>query len=158
MSQVSTDLHTLGGIVSDLFDGKATLTEAGQRLAALGSVISGQIKTDVGQLATVLGPQATASIKTGLADIEQAASAAVTILDADIAPYVASGAKAAEGAIDTVLDAAIPGGAALNPLVNGGIDALAGALKAAIDARATQWKAQLAANAGAATSAAAKPA
>ncbi|HEY3797963.1 MAG TPA: hypothetical protein VGL58_06375 [Caulobacteraceae bacterium] len=131
--------------VSDLFDGKATLAQVSQRLQTLGASIAQQVKAGAAKAEALLGPQATAAIDAGLANIAQAGGAAVILLDDDLAPYMAAGAKAVEGAVDTVMDAAIPGGAALNPLVNGGIDTIAGGLKAAIDAQAAAWKGRLAA-------------
>lgn len=149
MSQLSSDLHVLGGILSDLFDGKANLTQVGHRMDALNAVIGTQLKDDAGKVFSVLGPQATAEIKNGMSAIQGAAGTVLDILDADVAPYMASGAKAVEGAVDTVLNAAVPGTAALNPLINGGIDAIAAGLKAAIDAQTAAWKAKLTANSGA---------
>ena len=147
MSQVSSDAAAFGAIVSNYFDGKATPAQTGAALAALGKTIDTQVKTDAQQVASLLGPQATAQITTGLAAVQQAAGGALIVLDDDVTPYLASGAKAVEGAFDTVLNAAVPGSAILNPLVNGGIDAIAAGLKAAIDAQAAAWKAKLAANA-----------
>lgn len=147
MSEIIQDAEAFGGIVSDLFDGKASLEQAGQRLGALATTIGGQVKTATGKVESLLGPQAVAAITTGAQDIQQAAGGALMVLDDDVAPYLAAGAKAAEGALDTVMDAAIPGGSTLNTLVNGGIDAIASGLKAAIDGQAAAWKAKLAGNA-----------
>lgn len=145
MSQVSTDVRAFFGIASDLFDGKASLSQAGQRLDALGQTIASQVKTDVAEVESFLGPQAAANINAGLNDAKQALGAGLAIVDADLAPYVAGATKAAEGAVDAVLTASLGAGAAvINPLVNGGIDSLAGALKAAIDSQAAAWKARLA--------------
>ncbi len=151
MSQISTDISTFGSIVSNFFDGKANLSQTGSALENLGKTIGGQISGDVKKVETFLGPQATQAINTGFQDIQQAAGGAITLLDDDVAPYLAAGAKAVEGAVDTIMDAAIPGGTTLNPLVNGGIDAVANGLKAAIDAQAAAWKAKLAASAPAVT-------
>jgi hypothetical protein len=60
---------------------------------------------------------------------------------------MAAAAKAVEGGLDTIMDAVVPGGAALNGLVNGGVDTIVAGLKAALDAQAAAWKAKLAANA-----------
>ncbi len=157
MSQISTDISTFGSIVSNFFDGKANLSQTGTALENLGKTIGGQISGDVKKVETFLGPQATQEINTGLQGIQQAAGGAIMLVDADVAPYLASGAKAVEGAVDTIMDAVIPGGAQLNPLVNGGIDAVANGLKAAIDAQAAAWKAKLTA-AAATTAATSEPA
>lgn len=151
MSQLSTDVRTFGGILSDLFDGKSNLEQTGARFAALGGVISGQIKTDltsagkaVVAVEGALGPQATAAIATGLQDAEQAGAAALSILDADAQPYMAGATKAVEGAVDSIVGVLVPGGAVvINPLINGGLDAIASALKGAIDAQVAARKAQL---------------
>ena len=146
MSQISGDASQFFGIVSNLFDGKADLAQTGAALNSLGSTIQSQVQRDITGVENLLGPQAAAEINTGIQSLQGALGGAVTLVDADIAPYFASAAKAVEGGVDTVMDAAIPGGAALNPLVNGGIDAIAAGLKAAIDAQAAAWKAKLAGN------------
>jgi len=146
MSDLTADANILGGIVSNFFDGKTNLEATASALGSLGSTIVRQISTEAGKVETALGPAATADINQGIADIQQVAGGAITLLDADVAPYLASGAKAVEDALDTVLNAAVPGSAALNPLVNGGIDAIANGLKAALDAQALAWKAKLAGN------------
>jgi len=158
MSQISGDVEQFFGIVSNLFDGKATLAQTGTALDTLGSTIQSQVQRDVAGVENLLGPQAAAEINTGLQGLQGALGGAVTLLDADVAPYFAAGAKAVEGAVDTVMDAAIPGGAALNPLVNGGIDTIAAGLKATIDAQAAAWKAKLAANTATTAAANAPPA
>lgn len=142
-----SDLSAFLNIVSSTFDGKLTLDQANQRLGQLGQTVIGQVESGVQKVENLLGPEASADINAGLQDVQQALGGAVALADADLAPYLASGAKAVEGAVDTVLTVATKGGAApLIPLVNGGIDQLAAGLKAAIDAQAAYWKAKLALN------------
>ena len=147
MSQASVDVAALGSIISNFFDGKADGPKSLAALESLGATIGQQIKTDTGQAASILGPQATAEIQAGWAGIQTAAGNAIELLDADAAPYMAAAAKAVEGGLDTIMDAVVPGGAALNGLVNGGVDTIVAGLKAALDAQAAAWKAKLAANA-----------
>jgi hypothetical protein len=154
MSQLSADIRAFGGILSDLFDRKATPEQAWGRLGALCQTISGQVSADLGvasqdvaKIEQALGPQATAQIAASLADAKNVAIAGLQLVDQDLQPYVAAGLKMAEGAVDGVVDAAIPGGGgvALNPLINNGLDALGALLKSAIDTQVAARKAQLAA-------------
>jgi hypothetical protein len=146
MSQVSQDASAFFGIVSDAFDGRATLAQAGQRLDALGGAIQAQAAKDVADVEALLGPKATAAINAGIAGLQPILATGLQLADDDIAPYLAAGAKAAEGAVDTVFDAAFPEAAALNPALNAWMDAQAASLKAGIDAQTAAWKAKLAAN------------
>lgn len=86
------------------------------------------------------------AVSTGLSDFKQAASNAVSLADAAIAPHLAEATTVVEAAVDKLMTVATGGiGTPLIPLVNDGIDQLAAALKAEIDAGAAKAKASLAA-------------
>ena len=151
MSQFSVDITTLGNIVSNLFRGKANVPQTQAALNGLGQTITQQVAHDVGQVETFVGPQAAAAIQTGLADVGQMAAAGLAVVDEDLQPYAAGATMAVETAVDALMAAAIPGaGGVLSKLVNGGIDALEGALVAAAKGQFAAWKAKLAAQGAAA--------
>lgn len=147
MSQLTSDAKAFFGIFSNLVGGHISLSQAGTQFDQLGQTIAGQAKSDIASAEKLLGPAAAAEINAGLAVVQQGAATVLTVLDADASPYFTAGAKAIEGAVDTVMDAVIPGGALLNTPVNGYIDSLAAGLHAAVDSQVAAWKAKLAAKA-----------
>ena len=151
MSQVSVDIRTFGGIVSDFFRGKASVPQAEQRLQTLGQTIVGQAEGDVAQTEHFLGPQAVAAIKSGLVSVSPAIQAGLSIMDADLQPYGAAFALTLEGGVDALMGAA--GAGFLDKLANGSIDTLEQAGVAAVHAQFAAWKAKLAAQTAAAAAA-----
>lgn len=81
-----------------------------------------------------------------VANVKQAASDAITTADTAAGPLLAVGAEIVEGAFDKAAAAYIGPTATglISPAVHDGVDKIAATLKAAIDAKALEWKAKLA--------------
>lgn len=91
-------------------------------------------------------PNATAAVGALVSDAKQAASDAITIGDTALGAIIAPATLAVETAVETALASATQGlSNVFNPLISAGIDTIANALKASIDASAMKAKAQLAA-------------
>lgn len=122
-------------IVTGLVSGKMTWTEA-----------ESEIDQTASKVFSSLPAAAQTAVTTAISDVKQGASNALAIAGSALAPDIAIGTKAVEGALDTLI-VAYTGGLAV-PLVagvNDGLDALGGYLTSAIQARLLQQKAALAA-------------
>lgn len=121
-------------ILTKLLHGEITFSEA---ISEAAGWAQGVVASD---------PVFTQAAGDALSAIKQAASDAVTIADSALVPHLAPAADAVEAALETALAGATGGlSVPFNPLIDAGIDRIAGIAKNAADAWALQTKARLAA-------------
>lgn len=119
-------------ILSDAMSGKITFSEAV-------SEATGWVQHMVAQ-----DPTATAAAGAILSDIKQAASDAISIGEGALGAIITPAALSIEATLDATLSAATHGlSVPFNPIINAGIDTIANALKAEIDAWSAKTKAGL---------------
>lgn len=121
-------------ILTDLIQKKITFSQAEQEIVSWATHL------------TASDPTAAAAVGALVSDAKQAASDAITIGDTALGAIIAPASLAVETAVESALSAATHGVSNIfNPLISAGIDTIANALKAQIDASAMKAKAQLAA-------------
>lgn len=119
-------------ILTDALRGKITFSQASTEAAQWASKI---ITKD---------PTLSTAASATLAIIKQGASNAIMLADTELGPHIQPAADAVELALDAALAKATGGlSVPFNPLVNAGIDQMAGLVKAAADAWALKAKASL---------------
>ena len=119
-------------ILTDLMAKKITFSQAVTEVESWGANV---LKND---------PTATAAVGAVTSDLKQAASDAVTIAESDLQPFIAPAAAATSVALEAAL-AGLTKGVSLpfNPLITAGIDTIANAVNAEVQAWAAQAKASL---------------
>lgn len=121
-------------ILTELMHGKITFSEAASKAGAWASAIAAH------------DPALTAAAGAALSVLKQGASDAISIGATALGEHLAPAADAIEAALDVALAKVTGGGSvSFNPLIDAGIDNMAGIAKKAVDAWALEAKAKLSA-------------